>query len=386
MNLRATAAPIDERHLYDVLSQYPTGVVAVTGISGSGEPLAMIVGTFTSVSRDPPLVGFLPTRASNSYQRLQECEYLCFNVLSHAQEHLCRRLSAKDADDKLQDVDWSPGITGAPILDGCVAWAETRVVSIREAGDHDFVMAEVLAFDAPHPVLPLLYFQGSFGKFHSSSFVMPYETALLPTISEIERHRGTLERLAHDLGREVVVFAPVADEIVIAASAGTEPNSSTSVVGRRFPHAPPFGSLLIDESDFDEWYARLKDAAPRRAVWKEKVEIAHRRGWSVALSSDEHPSLDRLIEEFSRGPQTPRLQRSLLGVMRQLGADYEPDDERLKKDSSIRMLSVPVMHSNAATDFLISVHSISDPISGAALPDFIARMKAAASELESLDG
>ncbi len=385
MTPSVAATPIDERHLYDVLSQYPTGIVAVTGVSGSGAPLAMIVGTFTSVSQNPPLVGFLPTRTSSSYQRLRECEYLCFNVLSHAQENLCRQFSAKNAEDKFSGVDWATGITGAPILDGCVAWAETHVVSISEAGDHDFVMAEVLAFDAPNPVLPLLYFQGSFGKFHSSSFVMPYETALLPTISEIERHRGTLERLARDLGREVVVFAPVADEIVIAASAGTEPNSSTSVVGRRFPHAPPFGSLLIDGSHFDEWYARLKGPAAGKPVWKRKVATAHRRGWSVALSSDEHPSLDQLIEEFSRGPQTPRLQRSLLGVMRQLGGDYEPDDEQIKEDSSIRMLSVPVRHPNASTDFLISVHSISDPISGAALPDFIAQMRTAASELERSD-
>lgn len=375
-------ADIDQNHLYEVLAQYPTGVVAVTGITSSGVPVSMIIGTFNSVSQNPPLVGFFPTRGSSSYERIRDCDYLCFNVLSHEQESLCRKMSAKNSVNKFKDVDWAPAPSGAPILAGCVAWVDTRVKSIQEAGDHDFLVAEVLAIDAPNPVLPLLYFQGSLGKFHSSSFVMPYETALLPTIAEVEKYRSSLEKLAQTLGREVVVFAPVADEIVIVASAGTEPNSSTSVTGRRFPYAPPFGSLLVHDTQLDDWYQRLRDHEPNASVWKSKTKIARRRGWSVALSSEEHPALDQLIEEFSRAPQTPNLQRSLLNVMRQLGSNYEPEDEQITANSSIRMISVPVRHNKSSIDFLISVHSISDTILGSELPTFIKHMQATAAEIE----
>ncbi|GIT76351.1 MAG: hypothetical protein Ct9H300mP31_08820 [Acidimicrobiaceae bacterium] len=45
-----------------VLGRYPTGVTLVTGMDGD-EPLAMVIGSFVSVSMDPPLVGFLPARA-----------------------------------------------------------------------------------------------------------------------------------------------------------------------------------------------------------------------------------------------------------------------------------------------------------------------------------
>ena len=54
-----------------VLGRYPTGVTLVTGM-GDGEPLAMVIGSFVSVSMDPPLVGFLPGRDSHTWPLIQE--------------------------------------------------------------------------------------------------------------------------------------------------------------------------------------------------------------------------------------------------------------------------------------------------------------------------
>ncbi|MFF1828596.1 flavin reductase [Paenarthrobacter sp. NPDC058040] len=372
---------LDGEHLRGALGQYPTGVVVVTGIASDGNPVAMVVGTFTSVSLDPPLVGFLPTKTSQSYARLKDCTHLCFNVLSHAQESLCRKLSSKDTD-KFNGVSWVPGVTGSPIIEGCVAWFEGTVESISDAGDHDFLLARVLAFDVPNPVLPLLFFQGSFGKFNSSSFVMPNETALLPVITEIERHRSMLEELSDKLDREVVVFAPVGDELVIAASAGTEPNRTTSIVGRRFPFSPPFGTLLVDDDAFDGWYSRLHTSATHED-WHAKLQLARTRGWSVAILSDDHPELDRLIEEFSRGPHTPNLQRRLLSVMQQLGTSYEPNDQDLTTTSQFRMISVPVKDRDGKGQFLISIHSIANPIPAEGLEAVVNALQATATRIES---
>ena len=49
-----------------VLGRYPTGVTLVTGMDGD-EPLAMVIGSFVSVSMEPPLVGVLPGRNSNTW-------------------------------------------------------------------------------------------------------------------------------------------------------------------------------------------------------------------------------------------------------------------------------------------------------------------------------
>jgi flavin reductase (DIM6/NTAB) family NADH-FMN oxidoreductase RutF len=52
-----------------VLGNYPTGVAAITAMTADGVPVGMVVGTFTSVSLDPPLVGFLPDKKSDRGSR-----------------------------------------------------------------------------------------------------------------------------------------------------------------------------------------------------------------------------------------------------------------------------------------------------------------------------
>ena len=43
-----------------VLGHYPTGVTVVTAKEPDGTPVGMVIGSFTSVSLDPPLVAFFP--------------------------------------------------------------------------------------------------------------------------------------------------------------------------------------------------------------------------------------------------------------------------------------------------------------------------------------
>src|SRR5689334_14637484 len=88
---------IDPKWYRQVLAQYPTGVCVITSVGAQGEPLAMIVGSFTSVSLQPPLVAFFPSRESNSWAKLRHCESFCVNILSSSQETLCRRFASKDA-------------------------------------------------------------------------------------------------------------------------------------------------------------------------------------------------------------------------------------------------------------------------------------------------
>ncbi len=56
--------PIDPAQYREVMGHYPTGVTVVTGTSPDGDPIGMVVGTFTAVSLDPPLVAFMPTTTS----------------------------------------------------------------------------------------------------------------------------------------------------------------------------------------------------------------------------------------------------------------------------------------------------------------------------------
>ncbi|RZF59167.1 flavin reductase [Sphingomonas populi] len=64
--VRNVKSKIDSRKFRDVLSAYPTGVCVVAAQSHDGRKHAMAVGSFSSISLDPPLVGFCPAKTSSS--------------------------------------------------------------------------------------------------------------------------------------------------------------------------------------------------------------------------------------------------------------------------------------------------------------------------------
>lgn len=78
----AAFAKTDAAKFREVLGHYPTGVVVVTGIAADGAPSGMVIGSFTSVSLEPPVVAYLPGKSSRSFARLREAETFCVNVLS----------------------------------------------------------------------------------------------------------------------------------------------------------------------------------------------------------------------------------------------------------------------------------------------------------------
>ena len=85
----------DSKRFRQVLGHYPTGVTVVTAVDADGQPAGMAVGSFTSVSLDPPLVAFLPDKSSTSFPRIRRASSFCVNVLSAEQENVCRAFAAK---------------------------------------------------------------------------------------------------------------------------------------------------------------------------------------------------------------------------------------------------------------------------------------------------
>jgi 3-hydroxy-9,10-secoandrosta-1,3,5(10)-triene-9,17-dione monooxygenase reductase component len=90
------SSQIDPERFREVLGQYPTGVVVVTAMGPADDALGMTVGSFTSVSIDPPLVAFLPSKMSSSWRSLRESGgSFCVNVLSSDQEDVCRAIAMR---------------------------------------------------------------------------------------------------------------------------------------------------------------------------------------------------------------------------------------------------------------------------------------------------
>src|SRR5829696_8089433 len=101
------SSAFDDRQFRDVLGHLPSGVVAITGVDPGGEPTGLIVGTFTSVSLDPPLVAFFIAKSSSSFPKVRDSGSFCAKILSARQEPLCRALSTRGGD-KFAGVRWNP--------------------------------------------------------------------------------------------------------------------------------------------------------------------------------------------------------------------------------------------------------------------------------------
>ena len=157
-----TGTTVDPFRFRTVLGNHPTGVSVVTAIDADGEPAGMVVGTFVSVSLYPPLVGFLPDRASTSFPRIRTASSFCVNVLAQGQQDLCRVFAARGGD-KFAGVPWSPAPSGAPRLAGVAAWIDCTFHSVSEAGDHHLVIGHVQELDSPGDRAPLVFLRGRLG-------------------------------------------------------------------------------------------------------------------------------------------------------------------------------------------------------------------------------
>lgn len=145
------SANFDSATFRKVLGHLPTGVVVVTGVDTSGEPAGITIGSFVSVSLDPPLVGFFPGLASRSWAHIAQGKGFCANVLTDDQSELCWRFAQEPESGlatRFDGVKWTKSAMGMPILEGALAVIECSVESTTPVGDHYFVVGRVLQLSA----------------------------------------------------------------------------------------------------------------------------------------------------------------------------------------------------------------------------------------------
>lgn len=153
---------LDGREFRRILGHYPTGVSVVTALGDNG-PVGMVVGSFTSVSLDPPLVAFLPDRRSAIWPRIKAAGHFCVNVLSEHQQDVCRSLS-RSSENRFDGIGHRMSATGVPIIDGVVAWIDCQLHAVHEAGDHFIAIGLVRSLAAERAGPPLVFLRGAYGS------------------------------------------------------------------------------------------------------------------------------------------------------------------------------------------------------------------------------
>lgn len=157
-------SPIDPMDYRRTLGTYPTGVVIISAATDDG-PVGLAIGSFTSVSIHPPLVGFLPGKGSTTWPKIEAVGTFCVNILADDQLHVCRAFSAKDGT-KFADIPYTTKVTGAPVIDGVISWIDCTLDTKAEAGDHWWITGRIEAMGVERDdVGALQFFKGAYGAF-----------------------------------------------------------------------------------------------------------------------------------------------------------------------------------------------------------------------------
>jgi 3-hydroxy-9,10-secoandrosta-1,3,5(10)-triene-9,17-dione monooxygenase reductase component len=162
LHAEANSAPApDLRSFRDALGRFATGVAFVTAAL-DGEPAGLIVNSLTSVSLEPPLIAFCPSRSSLTWMRMRRAGRFAVNVLGRQHERFARRAVPAGAD-RFTGLDWEPGRGGAPLVTDALASLECEIVAEHPSGDHWIVVGRVDELRISPLTEPLVFFGGEFG-------------------------------------------------------------------------------------------------------------------------------------------------------------------------------------------------------------------------------
>jgi flavin reductase (DIM6/NTAB) family NADH-FMN oxidoreductase RutF len=157
------SATFDQGRFRSVLGHFATGVTVVAA-AVDGVPMGLSVNSFTSVSLDPPLVAFSAAKGSSTWPRIRDIGRFTVNVLAEHQEAVSRVFATRGAD-KFAGVEWWPAPSGAPVLDGVLAWLDCELADEHPAGDHVLVVGRVRELDVADDGRPLIFYRGGYGRY-----------------------------------------------------------------------------------------------------------------------------------------------------------------------------------------------------------------------------
>ncbi len=155
--------PPGKDELRRVMGRFATGVTIVTSRLGD-ELHGMTANAVTSVSLEPPLVLICVERKADSHDIIDRSGIFALSILSREQERLSHAFAIKEGESahSLDGVPHHTGATGAPIIDGSLAYLDCRVVERHAGGDHTIFVGEVVEAAPLADGSPLVFYQGRY--------------------------------------------------------------------------------------------------------------------------------------------------------------------------------------------------------------------------------
>jgi flavin reductase (DIM6/NTAB) family NADH-FMN oxidoreductase RutF len=158
MKGHSTAQEDAAEQLRSAMRAWTTGVTVVTAAHG-GEQHGMTVSSFSSISLDPPLIAISLQTDSHTHQLVSRAGAFGVTILAASQQTLSERFAGQMDTDmgRLQGLSTETLVTGAPFLDGGLAFLDCRVTQAIAAGLNTLFIGEVVAVRADDHDSPLVY-------------------------------------------------------------------------------------------------------------------------------------------------------------------------------------------------------------------------------------
>jgi len=149
--------------LKEVMRLLPYPVTVITTVSGKRKR-GITIGSFTSLSLDPPLVSFNVTSDSQMHELLEGAERFVVHIPGAGQQELCTRFALPDQsdEDQFKGVSFRHKHGYPPILENVIAEIHCTMFRLFKAGDHSIVIGEVEWIKRNRDELSILYCNGAY--------------------------------------------------------------------------------------------------------------------------------------------------------------------------------------------------------------------------------
>ena len=156
-----------EQHQFRrVMGSFASGVTVTTVMGADGVPWGFTASAVSSLSLEPRMLLVCVNEKSSSLKAIQGTGSFVVNILAADQQEVAQQFATQE-EDRFAGIRWRTGpVTGAPVIDGSLAYAECKLAGTCKGGDHVIIMGEIVGGDA-HEAEPLLYFRGRYGRYEA---------------------------------------------------------------------------------------------------------------------------------------------------------------------------------------------------------------------------
>jgi flavin reductase (DIM6/NTAB) family NADH-FMN oxidoreductase RutF len=141
------------------LRKFASGITVVT-VAEPGGFHGMTASSFAAVSLIPPQVLVCLEKTTRTRGLVLDARAFAVNLLADHQEGVARSFS-QPGSKPFDELKYKIGQTGAPLLEGAIAWIECAIAQVLDAGDHDVVIGEVVSCER-RDGHPLVYFDRAY--------------------------------------------------------------------------------------------------------------------------------------------------------------------------------------------------------------------------------